>query len=225
VGLLQPARIALAAFVATLGLTWSAPAAAACGDGVIDVAETCDDGDADPGDGCSDACVVEAGFVCLVPGQACDATLCETLASGSAVFLRGNYIEIGLNPNAAFGSGVAPPAGWHARSGQTPNELGFVSDPADSDWTDYHGDFFTPGTREEGWGIEVNGTAANNNRNGLTNIAGSFDVPACISAGACDALGGAEVTWTSSSPFQGVGVSKKYTLVDGGVFVVVEVRL
>ena len=42
-----------------------------CGDGEVTGLETCDDGDADSGDGCSDSCLVETGYVCLLPGVDC----------------------------------------------------------------------------------------------------------------------------------------------------------
>jgi fibro-slime domain-containing protein len=42
-----------------------------CGNGVVDRGEGCDDGNARRGDGCSDACIVEIGFACAVPGQSC----------------------------------------------------------------------------------------------------------------------------------------------------------
>ncbi len=43
-----------------------------CGDGVRDSTEACDDGNLFDGDGCGASClIVEAGFLCLAPGQPC----------------------------------------------------------------------------------------------------------------------------------------------------------
>lgn len=43
----------------------------ACGNGVIDLGENCDDGNFRSGDGCNILCIVETGYVCNTPGQAC----------------------------------------------------------------------------------------------------------------------------------------------------------
>lgn len=80
------------------------------------------------------------------------------MVSGNA-FLKGNFIEVGSAPNGSFGSTVGAPIGYHPRV-TTPMpgaQLGFVADAAKDGWTvgfpDYHGDFFLPGTPQEGWGI------------------------------------------------------------------------
>jgi cysteine-rich repeat protein len=142
------------------------PYCAQCGDGDIDPPEVCDDGNLVSGDGCNSACRIEAGFTCRFPGQPCQATVCEVATVGTSAFLRGNFVEIGLNQDGAFGTYTdACPAGWHWRSGQEEGEIGFVADPEGTNWTAYHGDFFTPGTPEEGWAMEIAGTIYNNNRN------------------------------------------------------------
>lgn len=42
-----------------------------CGNGVVDGNDTCDDGNTDSGDGCDNMCIVEPGFECFDPGEAC----------------------------------------------------------------------------------------------------------------------------------------------------------
>ncbi|MFO0738992.1 MAG: fibro-slime domain-containing protein [Labilithrix sp.] len=42
-----------------------------CGDGQLVVGEECDDGNQVSGDGCSKGCIVELGYECAVPGNAC----------------------------------------------------------------------------------------------------------------------------------------------------------
>lgn len=78
------------------------------------------------------------------------------LVSGNA-FLQGNFIEVGSAPNGSFGSMVNAPVGYHPRAGGGSNQLGFVADAAKDGWAvgvpNYHGDFFLPGTPQEGWGI------------------------------------------------------------------------
>src|SRR5688500_5237858 len=53
-----------------------------CGNAIREGAERCDDGNPNSGDGCSAACVIESGYVCRVPGQACDATRCDVVSNG-----------------------------------------------------------------------------------------------------------------------------------------------
>lgn len=48
-----------------------AGASAVCGDGQLGGTELCDDGNTLSGDGCDGVCVVEADYVCNVPGQPC----------------------------------------------------------------------------------------------------------------------------------------------------------
>lgn len=43
-----------------------------CGNGRLDPGEFCDDGNLIDGDGCSSTCTIEAGFICLNEGQACE---------------------------------------------------------------------------------------------------------------------------------------------------------
>jgi len=93
------------------------------------------------------------------------------------VFLQGNYIEVGINSNGAYGSSIMAPPGYHPLGGQNMgNEcypaactngggLGFVADPDKNGWTvgipPYFGDYFLPGTPQEGWSIQINGVQAN----------------------------------------------------------------
>jgi len=86
------------------------------------------------------------------------------LVSGD-VFMQGNYVELGLAPNGAFGSKKAAPAGYHPRTdfgaGTSFNGIGFVADPAKDGWTvgspAYYGDYFLPGDPQEGWDFEIDG--------------------------------------------------------------------
>ena len=86
-------------------------------------------------------------------------------------FIQGNYVEVGVNYNGAYGTAAAPPAGYHARGHgwafnkitchvDTGKGLGFVVDPAKDGWGDstaparaYYGDYFFPGIVQEGWSI------------------------------------------------------------------------
>lgn len=83
------------------------------------------------------------------------------LISGDG-FLQGNYVEVGIAPNGAFGTANSAPTSYHARAGSGGYYLGFVADPDKDGWTigwpAFFGDFFLPGMPHEGWDIQVNGT-------------------------------------------------------------------
>lgn len=85
---------------------------------------------------------------------------------GNEVFLKGTYLEVGVNECGVFGTdnNATIPGGYHPRANNP--GLGFVADPDQDGWTtgtpDYCGDYFIPGTPEEGWGVEFNGVAYGN---------------------------------------------------------------
>jgi len=77
------------------------------------------------------------------------------------VFLQGNYIEIGIHPAGSLGSLGAAPAGYQSVG----SPLGLVADIGKNGWgtPQDSGDYFTPGTPEEGWSLKWQG-APNINR-------------------------------------------------------------
>ncbi|MBK7035920.1 MAG: gliding motility-associated C-terminal domain-containing protein [Chitinophagales bacterium] len=89
-------------------------------------------------------------FICLA------STLFSQMV-GTNSFLKGTYVEVGVNDCGAYGSNAMPPAGYHATSPFT--GLGFVADSDMDGWTtgtpDYCGDYFVPGSPVEGWEIQV----------------------------------------------------------------------
>ncbi|MBC8046433.1 MAG: hypothetical protein H7Y00_06530, partial [Fimbriimonadaceae bacterium] len=74
---------------------------------------------------------------------------------GSNVYLKGNFVEIGVNQCGAYGSDESPPAEYHP----TEAGLGFVADGDLDGWDEgdpeYCGDYFVPGSPVEGWQIQV----------------------------------------------------------------------
>lgn len=97
------------------------------------------------------------------------------LVSGD-VFLQGNHVEVGIAPNGAFGSGGNAPSGYHPRGS---SGIGFVADPAKDGWTTgtptYFGDYFLPGTPQEGWDISIDGISHSAWRGlGSTSMTGSL---------------------------------------------------
>lgn len=88
-------------------------------------------------------------------------------------FIKGRYVEVGVNFDGTYGSSVPPPTGYHPNTlikskntgpgcilDTTKQMLGFVSDPEMDGWTvsspgmpPYMGDYFAPGAPYESWGI------------------------------------------------------------------------
>lgn len=96
---------------------------------------------------------------------------------GDCVFLKGKYVEVGVAPNGGYGSTRPAPAGYHpflntttftfydpalATTTTSGNFLGFVADYGRDGWTtgtpNFWGDFYLPGTPQEGWAIRVGAT-------------------------------------------------------------------
>lgn len=84
---------------------------------------------------------------------------------GPNSYLMGNVAEIGVYgpggyEGAQTGLGTIP--GLNQRNVMTLH--GFVADPGATGWVNFDGDFFTPGSPENGWGFSI-GTALNANNN------------------------------------------------------------
>ncbi|CAN5397576.1 hypothetical protein BH10BAC1_BH10BAC1_05780 [soil metagenome] len=98
--------------------------------------------------------------------------------------MKGNYVEIGIDGFGGFEGantiGSPVPAGMHFRSGT--QHFGFMANPQMNSWAGsaYDGDFFTPGSPENGWGFEMDtagGTSAmsyGNNCSYLQQIPGAI---------------------------------------------------
>ncbi|MCW3070375.1 MAG: hypothetical protein JWO44_265 [Bacteroidetes bacterium] len=76
---------------------------------------------------------------------------------GTNAYIKGTGVEIGIDGNGGFeGCDITAspvPAGMHYRSNNP--FFGFVSNPQNDGWTNFDGDFFTPGSPENGWGYEI----------------------------------------------------------------------
>jgi gliding motility-associated-like protein len=100
---------------------------------------------------------------------------------GTDAYIQGTSVEIGINGLGGY-EGVnqttsPPPVGYHARGVFLP--FGFVANPQVNAWATYDGDFFTPGSPENGWGFQIGATTGSinskgNNCTGLQQINGAF---------------------------------------------------
>ncbi len=98
---------------------------------------------------------------------------------GNDAYIKGTNIEIGLDGAGGFeGCDIntsPPPAGMHFRSNTF--YFGFVANPQRDGWVNYDGDFFTPGTPRNGWGIEVPSMALSRGNNRAYN---PIDIPGSL---------------------------------------------
>jgi gliding motility-associated-like protein len=102
---------------------------------------------------------------------------------GTEGYLIGTAVEVGISGLGGYegsdinaGQPAAPPIHFRSNSG---NLFGFVADPTFSGWVNFDGDFFTPGSPENGWGLEIGGSLgaakfANNCSGGMAGVPGSL---------------------------------------------------
>ncbi|MBK8925773.1 MAG: gliding motility-associated C-terminal domain-containing protein [Crocinitomicaceae bacterium] len=146
------------------------------------------------------------------------------IISGSAIaqltptgaYLLGNIAEIAINNNGH--EGTSDPGGTHARSDQWDPAVyfGFVANPQNDGWMNYDGDFFTPGSPENGFGIEVNGVNYSNNSSYYNEIPGGLSN--YVVDGNC-----LSVDWNGT--IAGVGVKITYHFITTELYYTTEVTL
>ncbi len=82
---------------------------------------------------------------------------------GGNAYLIGDHVEVAIDGTGGH-EGTADLPGSHSRGGGTDEvPFGFVANPANDGWIEYNGDFFTAGSPENGFGLEINGTNYSNN--------------------------------------------------------------
>jgi len=130
----------------------------------------------------------------------------NTQISNGQAFLQGEFAEVGVRANGAFGS-TSVPSGFHANPA---NCLGFRVDREMDGWgaTTDDGDYFCPGSPFEGWQMKVAGSIGKND-NGQTGIAGAVSDIQNSGSSQC-------VSWNSASPYNGVNVSQRYCVPTAG---------
>lgn len=129
------------------------------------------------------------------------ALLGAALAAGTAyaqlstgeVFLKGNFVEVGVGTLGFYGSNTNAPAGYHTHLTGT-SHLGFVCDPGMDGWSvgspAMMGDYFLPGSPFEGWNLQVDGKRIQAVNNGTTS--------AFSYSGGMPAATGSNISYTTS---------------------------
>lgn len=128
------------------------------------------------------------------------------LSSGN-LFMGTTKVEAGARANGSFGSTVSAPAGYNPLT-SSGTILGFRVNPTECTWTDAGcttlGDFFTPGSPYEAWGIQIGNGSPSYNSNAVTGVAGAF--------ASADAAG-VQGVWQSSGAFGGaITVRQTYAI-------------
>ncbi|MGI9066294.1 MAG: tandem-95 repeat protein [Pyrinomonadaceae bacterium] len=122
-------------------------------------------------------CLIALGLSLVSPLRQASGTVV-----GGEVFLQGNYVEVGIHQAGSFGTQNNAPAGFHSKLGPSlGGPLGFVCDMQKNGWANgvppQSGDYFLPGTPEEGWSVEWNGAGGGERNFGNYGRVGAFQVP------------------------------------------------
>src|SRR5262245_51316828 len=106
--------------------------------------------------------VMKKSFLILAGIVLAPAFAHSQIIAGGDGFLKGNLVEVGIDGSGGYegpswNSAAPAVAGSHWRSNNP--FFGFVANPQLNSWATQDGDFFTPGSPENGWGVEIGSTA------------------------------------------------------------------
>ena len=127
-------------------------------------------------------------------------------------FLQGNYLEIGMGQDGALGSDGAAPVGFNSVGGL----LGAEVDNERDGWATFDGDFVTPGSPVETWGVHVGGTTYSNSNVGTPQVSGGLVNFQSLPTGQ-------SVEWLGNQ--SGLAIQQIYTVGSNNLYMDVEVRL
>ncbi|MBC8173597.1 MAG: T9SS type A sorting domain-containing protein [Chitinophagales bacterium] len=161
----------------------------------------------------------------------CTCKVFAQLESGS-VFLQGNYVEVGISECGVHGTAVTPPLGpigeYH---GIQINGLGFIADHEKDGWDVatgagqpvFCGDYFTPGSPEEGFAIQLGSSVYENHYVGCSGYGDALGGTANISGSIIsytDSAGIRQAIWegTIDDTVLNITVQQITTLQDTALF-------
>ena len=157
-------------------------------------------------------------FLLIVSANAY-AVLESSITNGDA-FARGNWVEVGVDENGYFGSDETRPTGYH--DSRVGGLFGFISNPLETaNWTEYDGDFFTPGSPAEGFGFSIDGVERHNNGGiGAIGIPGSITG---VDTGTLAEFDVANIYWTGNQ--DGLRVDRTITVSESSFFILMTTTL
>ena len=141
------------------------------------------------------------------------------IGSSGDAYLRGKYVEGGIRSDyGVFGArnNSNRPIGYH--SSRSNNDLyGFIANQAKNNWQTYNGDYFTPGTPEEGFTVTIGSNHYSNNNAGST-----YQVPGSITGIANNTVPfngstASTVDWEGSAG--GIKVHHQYMITRNGLYI------
>lgn len=146
------------------------------------------------------------------------------IVSGNG-YLIGTAVEIAVDGVGGH-EGTADWVGHHSRGGLPAVPYGFVANPSMDGWINYDGDFFTAGTPENGFGIEINGTNYSNNAwNSGTSTVFLKQIPQLPGSTITHTIEDQCITVEWTGKVAGVIINVKYHLIESNLFYTTEVTL
>jgi hypothetical protein len=138
---------------------------------------------------------------------------------GTNAYLQGDYVELGINGNGGYIANAEAPEGYHDLAGFS--GFGLVADSDRDGWEigspGYCGDYFEPGSPEEGFAIRVGGVNYYNTYYSA-DVAGSF-------VSYSTPPSGPTTTWKGTIEAAGLDVTQISAIPSGGTSVLTTVRL
>ncbi len=137
-------------------------------------------------------------------------------------FHKGNYVEIGINGNGGYEGATATPSGMHFRGSTTIK--GFMANPQMDGWVNYDGDYFTPGSPENGWGLKIAGISKVNNAADLNFPVTPPDILGSITGWTHTGMV-TKTDWLGLDTATGIKVNINYSLGDNDLFYITTVTI
>ncbi|MFN0275828.1 MAG: hypothetical protein ACKVPJ_08795, partial [Chitinophagales bacterium] len=140
---------------------------------------------------------------------------------GSDAFMLGISAEVAVNECGVYGSQGSAPSGFHPNVGSA---IGFVADADEDGWDDgdpeYCGDFFVPGTPEEGWALQHGDNVYTNHDQSCYD----FDIAGSIASYSYDG-GFYNVTWEGEVASEGMTVTQITTFPEDKLYFVTRILI
>lgn len=139
-------------------------------------------------------------------------------------YIIGERVEVAIDGNGGH-EGTADWPGHHSRGGSDEVPYGFVANPT-GDWSEYDGDFFTAGTPENGFGLEINGV--NYSNNGWDDAGATFylsEIPTAPGSNITHTVEDDCIIVEWEGQVAGVTINVKYRLVSDALYYTTEVTL